>query len=69
MTRFLRKILPFLSNNDALLLDKDSINKLKKLGKVSYDRLNDEEKKEILNLGAKDFSNKFSDVIKTLANE
>ena len=69
MTKLLRKLFPFLSPKEALLLDSASIEKLRELSRVSYDKLNDEDKKEVLRLGAKDFSNKFSGVIKTLANE
>lgn len=69
MIKLLKKIFPFLSKEEALLLNPDSIRKIEQLSRTSYDSLNEKEKIEILELGAEDFSNKFSGVIKTLANE
>lgn len=69
MTKLLKKILSFLAKEEMLLLDSDSIRKIEQLSQIPYDRLNEKEKEEILELGAEDFSKKFSGVIKTLANE
>lgn len=56
-------------NNKKLALSVEDKRELLLLAEKPFDRLTDEERKKLLELGAKDFSKKFISVIKTLASE
>jgi hypothetical protein len=54
---------------NALALNKKEKKQLKNLTSKNFSNLSDDEKKEVLQLGVKDFSKRFGPIIQKLASE
>lgn len=54
---------------NAVALNQHEKSELKELLKTPIERMTPKQKEELLKLGAKDFSKRFTDTIKKLANE